>query len=272
MMDWLHYLLLAILQGIAEILPISSSGHLALYQAIFNINQGYEGTFSILLHGGSLLALLVYFSPSIVRLLQSVFFFIQGKRSTAILEDMRFIGYLLLASLPAGIVGVFLSDTIDAIFASLTFVGIGFLITAGLLYLVYRKSKQSQTKTYSLISALGAGFAQVLGIFPGISRSGSTISGALLTGLSLSKAKEFSFFMFIPISAGSFLLSLDRLQSVETIDWMPMLVAVAVTFGVTLITLHLVLKRLKVTHFPYFSMYLVVIGIITLILAGLPQG
>lgn len=271
-MDWLHYLLLAILQGIAEILPISSSGHLALYQAIFNINEGYEGTFSILLHGGSLLALLVYFSPSLWRLLQSVVMYIQGKRTTAIVEDMRFIGYLILASLPAGIVGVFLSDTIDTIFASLTFVGIGFLITAGLLYLVYRKSKLSQTNTYSLMSAFGAGFAQVLGIFPGISRSGSTISGALLTGLSLNKAKEFSFFMFLPISAGSFLLSLDRLQNVEAIDWMPMIVAVVVTFVVTWITLHLVLKRLKVTHFPYFSIYLVVIGIITLILAGLPQG
>ena len=126
MMDWLHYILLAILQGIAEILPISSSGHLALYQAIFNINEGYEGTFSILLHGGSLLALLVYFSPSLWRLLQSVVMYVQGKRTTVIVEDMRFIGYLLLASLPAGIVGVFVSKTIDTIFASLTFIGIGF--------------------------------------------------------------------------------------------------------------------------------------------------
>jgi undecaprenyl-diphosphatase len=270
MMDWLHYILLAILQGIAEILPISSSGHLALYQAIFNINEGYEGTFSIFLHGGSLLALLVYFSPSLWRLLQSVVMYVQGKRTTAIVEDMRFIGYLMLASLPAGIVGVFLSDTIDTIFSSLIFVGVGFLITAGLLFFVYRVSNRRQNDTHSLKSALGAGFAQVLGIFPGISRSGSTISGALLTGLSLNKAKEFSFFMFLPISAGSFILSLDRLQNVDTINGTLMFVAVLITFGVSWITLHLVLKRLKVSHFPYFSMYLVVIGIITLILAGLP--
>ena len=270
MNDLIHYLLLAILQGISEILPISSSGHLALYQAIFNVNQGNEGTFSILLHAGSLLAFLVYFFPLLWRLFTSFLGFIQGQRNERIQEDMSLLRYWIIATLPAAFIGVFISDWIDAIFQNLVFVGVGFLFTSGLLLLVNFLASNTKKTTYSLRSSLGAGLAQMLGIFPGISRSGSTISGALLTGLSLDKAKELSFLMFLPLSAGSLLLSFDTFVRVETSTLWLMILATVVSTLVTWVTLHLVLKHLKVKHFPYFSLYLILLALLTFTIAWLP--
>lgn len=272
MPDWLHYMLLAILQGIAEILPISSSGHLALYQAVFNVNEGFEGTFSILLHLGSLGALILYFFPTLWRLFLSLgdaYFF--NKKTPSIKEDVSLIGYLLVASIPAGIVGILIADEIDSIFANLAFVGIGFFLTSLLLWFVYRQSNAEKGKdTHSLQASLFAGFAQMLGIFPGVSRSGSTISGALIAKLSLAKAKELSFLMFLPITAGSLLVSLDELGAIPANQMWMMILATLLSGVTTYVTLSLVFKHLKVKHFPYFSVYLVVIGTLTLLLAWLP--
>jgi undecaprenyl-diphosphatase len=272
MPDWLHYMLLAILQGIAEILPISSSGHLALYQAVFNVNEGFEGTFSILLHLGSLGALILYFFPTLWRILQSLInVFFLNKKTPSIQADISLIGYLLLASMPAGIVGILIADEIDSIFANLAFVGIGFFLTSLLLWFVYRQSNAEKGKdTHSLQASLFAGFAQMLGIFPGVSRSGSTISGALIAKLSLAKAKELSFLMFLPITAGSLLVSLDELGAIPANQMWMMILATLLSGVTTYVTLSLVFKHLKVKHFPYFSVYLVVIGTLTLLLAWLP--
>lgn len=269
MSDWIHYLLLAILQGISEILPISSSGHLALYQAIFQVNQGSEGTFSILLHAGSLLAFIIYFFPLLWRLFLSLMRSIQGHQSPQVKEDLSLLMYWVLATIPAGIIGILISDWIDTIFQNLMFVGFGFLMTAVLLLFVSKRAKQASNQSYTLKTALGAGLAQMLGIFPGISRSGSTISGALLTGLSLPKAKELSFLMFLPLSAGSLLLSLDTFVQVESTTLLLMLLATIVSSFVTWITLKMVLTHLKVHHFPYFSIYLVVMAMLTFAVAWL---
>jgi undecaprenyl-diphosphatase len=272
MPDWLHYMLLAILQGIAEILPISSSGHLALYQAVFNVNEGFEGTFSILLHIGSLVALILYFFPTLWRLLHSLIrVFFLNKKTPSAQEDVSLIGYLLLASIPAGIVGILIADEIDTIFANLVFVGVGFLLTSLLLWFVYRQSKvQNGKDTHSLQASLFAGFAQMLGIFPGVSRSGATISGALLAKLSLAKAKELSFLMFLPITAGSLLVSLDELSAIPANQLWVMILAATLSGVTTYVTISVVFKHLKIKHFPYFSLYLIGMGMLTLLLAWLP--
>lgn len=272
MPDWLHYIILAILQGIAEILPISSSGHLALYQAIFNVNEGFEGTFSILLHLGSLVALILYFFPTLWRLFLSLgdaFFF--NKKTPSVQEDIALIGYLLLASIPAGIVGIIIADDIDTIFSNLSFVGVGFLLTAFLLWFIYRQNKAEIGKEkHSLKASLFAGFAQMLGIFPGVSRSGSTLSGALFAKLSLTKAKELSFLMFLPITAGSLMVSLDELGAIPLDQIWVMIFATFVSGITTYVTLSLVFKHLKVKHFPYFSAYLILMSALTLLIAWLP--
>jgi undecaprenyl-diphosphatase len=110
---------------------------------------------------------------------------------------------------------------------------------------------------------------QILGILPGVSRSGSTLLGSLLGGLTLAKAKEFAFLLFIPITLGSFIVSFDRIESLDTSLFIYASIATVVSGVVTYITLSMVFKHLTLKHFPRFGIYLMVVGTITLMLAAL---
>jgi undecaprenyl-diphosphatase len=266
--ELLRYLLLGVIQGVSEVLPISSSGHLALFQAILNTNVGNEALVALLLHVGSLVAFLVFFFPVIARLLQNLLLFIKGKRTDEVQDDIMLIGYLLIATLPAALAGILIKDSIDAIFQSLWMVGIGFYFTASLLFLLPRFAKLSYGQ-YTLKNTIYGGLFQILGLLPGVSRSGSTLLGSLLGGLTLAKAKEFAFLLFIPITLGSFIVSFDRIESLDSTLLVYALIATVVSGLVTFITLKLVFKHLTLNHFPKFGIYLMVVGTITLILAGL---
>jgi undecaprenyl-diphosphatase len=267
-MEFLRYLLLAVIQGISEVLPISSSGHLALFQSILNTNIGEEALFALFLHVGSLFAFLIYFLPVILRILNHLIAFLQGKRSDAIQDDMMLILYLVIATIPAALAGYLIKDFIDSVFQSLWMVGIGFYFTASILLLVPRLAKLSYGQ-YTLKNTFMSGLFQVIGILPGISRSGSTLMGSLLGGLTLAKAKEFAFLLFIPITLGSFLVSFDRIQTIETNALISILIATVVAGIVTWVTLKLVFEYLNMKHFQYFAWYLLMVGTITLTLAAL---
>jgi len=266
--DLLKYILLGVIQGVSEVLPISSSGHLALFQALFNTNAGNEALVALMLHVGSLFAFLIFFFPVLWRLWQNLVSYLKGKRSDAVNDDMMLIVYLIVATIPAALAGLFIKDAIDAIFQSLWVVGVGFYFTASLLFLLPRFSKLSYGQ-YTFKNTIYGGLFQILGILPGVSRSGSTLLGSLLGGLTLAKAKEFAFLLFIPITLGSFIVSFDRIESLDSLLFIYALIATLVSGVVTLITLNLVFKHLALKHFPKFGIYLMVIGTITLILAAL---
>ena len=266
--DLLKYILLGVIQGVSEVLPISSSGHLALFQALFNTNAGNEALVALMLHVGSLFAFLIFFFPVLWRLWQNLVSYLKGKRSDAVNDDMMLIVYLIVATIPAALAGLFIKDAIDAIFQSLWVVGVGFYFTASLLFLLPRFSKLSYGQ-YTFKNTIYGGLFQILGILPGVSRSGSTLLGSLLGGLTLAKAKEFAFLLFIPITLGSFIVSFDRIESLDPTLFVYALIATLVSGVVTLITLKLVFKHLALKHFPTFGIYLMVVGTITLILAAL---
>lgn len=265
----IKYVLLGLIQGIAEILPISSSGHLALFQQLLQTNSGSEATFALLLHLGSLIALLFFFRKLILRLIKHAFLFIQGKRNVYIQEDMMLIVYLVVATIPSALVGLFIKDSINEIFANLWFTAFGFLFTASTLWLLTRLSKQTSNQPYSLKNTLITGVFQIIGIFPGVSRSGMTLSGALIGGLSLNRAKEFAFLLFIPITAGSLFLGFFDTLNVAPDDLIYMVVSTLVSMVATFISLHYLLHQLKIKHFQYFSCYLIAISAVTMIVAAL---
>jgi undecaprenyl-diphosphatase len=267
-MDLLRYLLLAIIQGISEVLPISSSGHLALFQSLLNTNAGNEAIFALLLHVGSLFAFLIFFFPVIWRLTIHMFQFIRGKRSDAIQDDMMLILYLVLATIPAALAGYFIKDLIDQLFQSLWIVSVGFYFTASLIFIIPRFAKLSYGQ-YTWKNTLMSGLFQVLGILPGVSRSGSTLLGSLLGGLTLAKAKEFAFLLFIPITLGSFIVSFDRIETFDQSILTYSLIATVVSGVVTFITLKMVFQYLNLKHFKWFGYYLVFIGTITFVIAAL---
>jgi undecaprenyl-diphosphatase len=267
-LELLRYLLLAIIQGVSEVLPISSSGHLALFQALLNTNAGNEAIFALLLHVGSLFAFLLFFFPVIWRLVMHLFQFMTGQRSDAIQDDMMLILYLVLATIPAAVAGYFIKDVIDQLFQSLWIVGVGFYFTASLLLIIPRFARLSYGQ-YTWKNTLMSGLFQVLGILPGVSRSGSTLLGSLWGGLTLAKAKEFAFLLFIPITLGSFIVSFDRIESFEPSLLTYSLVATFVSGVVTFFTLKMVFQYLNLKHFKWFGYYLVGIGTLTLLLAFL---
>lgn len=262
----LKYLFLGFLQGVCEILPISSSGHLMVAQKMLNINENATATFTILLHFASLLALLIYFRKVIGQILKGIWYYL-FKRNKEYKEDFMLAVYVIIASIPVGIVGVLFEDKVESIFSNLLFVGISFIFTAFVLLLVSNLKNKGEEKV-TLKSALITGFAQLIGIFPGVSRSGMTMSGARVSGLEEKKAKEFAFLLFIPVAVGSFIFSLDDakvLFSSGSDILILSIISMISTFIFTYLALLFIFKKFENKHYKYFSIYLVCIGIFTIL-------
>ena len=196
-MSILQAIILGIVQGIAEFLPISSSGHLVILQKIFNISHK-SVIFDVVLHVGTLLPVLFVFRADILNLIKNPF-----QKKTYL---------LIVATVPAVIVGLLFDDYIESLFYTGYFLPIGFFITG--LLLLYSQAVSVDRKNDSDISygnALFIGILQALAILPAVSRSGSTISASLHQGLSREAAASFSFLISIPVIVGAFIFQLIKI-------------------------------------------------------------
>jgi len=222
-MTLIQSLILAVVQGVSEFLPISSSGHLNLAQHFFNLTPSL--TFDIFLNTATLLSVLVFFRSNIK------FFFANLKQ-------------IIIGSIPAAIIGLLFKDQIETIFADITLLPLFFMITAAFVFCTQYFKHKSEKISYQ--QAVVIGLFQMLAILPGVSRSGSTIFAALLMGLSPATAFNFSFALFIPASLGALALGLKDIvgQNLFTLN---NILAFIYTFVVGLISLTL-LRRLLVNH------------------------
>lgn len=269
LIEWLKLLLLALVQGFTEILPISSSGHILVLENLMGLNTSL--TFSVFLHLGSLLAVFIYFHKEIKDLCLSFFSYIFKKsREEQTTKNFHFIILLMIATLPAGIIGVLFNDAIDQIFYRPIFVILGFYITALLLFLIrYTKTKRTiEQMTWK--DALYVGLAQAIGIIPGISRSGITISALKSRNLDDDSAAHFSFFMLMPVTLGSFIVEVIKvlktpLENIKT-SILPISVCIIVSLIATYISLHLFLKLIKKGKLWYFSLYLITLATLLIFL------
>ncbi|MCD8308264.1 MAG: undecaprenyl-diphosphate phosphatase [Clostridia bacterium] len=196
-MTVLQALLLGIVQGLTEFLPVSSSGHLVLLQNLFNIDLADTDMFyDIILHIGTLFAVCAVLRKDIIKLFRKPF---------------KNLLYLVLASIPAAVVGVIFGDWVNATFFGGTYLFIGFLISAVLLAAaqIYAKRKNPSLPLCKK-SAAAMGIAQAVAILPGISRSGATVAAGTLAGADRVQAANFSFLMSIPVIAGSFVITLIK--------------------------------------------------------------
>lgn len=193
-------ILLGILQGLTEFLPVSSSGHLVLAQELLAGFEAPPAAFDILLHGGTLAAVLIYFRDDLVQIIRDMFGSGEGGWHLPVL--------LIIGSIPAGIVGVFLSDMIKPLFAAPRVASFGLILTSGILAAAWRLRGKGHRSLAGLtvLSVLLIGLAQALAIVPGISRSGSTIAMGMFIGLSGREAARFSFLLSIPAIAGALIL------------------------------------------------------------------
>lgn len=264
LIEILKYIFIAFVQGVSEILPISSSGHITLASEIVNIDPSL--TLSIFLHAGSLIAVIIFYRKEIWAMLKYTLLFIFKKdRSEDAIYNSKLILMLIIATIPAGLVGLLLKDIIEEVFKSNIYLGIDFLITAVVLFIISRLKYERKIKEMTALDALVVGSFQAIGVLPGISRSGITISGLKTRKFNNEDSANFAFLMFIPVSAGSFLVEVyDLIKDPLSYDsslTIPYIIGIAVAGIVTYFSLKLLLKIIKNGKLWYFSVYLVVLGI-----------
>lgn len=228
MIEWLKIIILAIVQGVTEWLPVSSSGHLVLFEKIMNYDASVM--FDVALHFGTLMAVFVYFGKDIVDILEA---FLKREWKS---ENAKMGFLLIIATVPATIIGYTFRSAFESAFDSLGLVAIGFGIT-GLILFIASLDFGNNKSTPSWMDSLKIGFAQAVAIFPGISRSGSTISAGLLTGLNEKSAMKFSFLMSIPVIFGAGILEIGNNALPKELIW-----ATLVSFAIGIVSIHFLLK------------------------------
>ena len=200
-MTWFEALILGLIQGLTEYLPVSSSGHLAIGSALFGIEGEENLAFTIIVHVATVLSTLVILWKEIEWIFKGLFKFQMN-------DETRYVINIIVSMIPIGIVGVFFKDKVEAIFGSgLLVVGFCLLVTALLLSFSYYY-KPRQKEKISLKDAFIIGLSQACAVLPGLSRSGTTIATGLLLGNSKEKLAQFSFLMVIPPILGEALLTL----------------------------------------------------------------
>ena len=259
----ISYLILGLIQGLTEFLPVSSSGHLALCSKILGIKSDDIAFFMVLAHFATALSTIIVFRKEIASLAAGVF-----QKSSKGNVSRKYILLLALSAIPAAIVGFTLKDKIEALEDSPQFVGYMLLVTAVILTLSQKLNSDLEKKV-NYNSSILIGLAQALAILPGISRSGSTIGAALLLGISREKAAKFSFLMALPVILGATALKTKELyeggfQASAPIEVYVFGVIAAFVSG--LIACKLMIRLVKGTNLLWFAVYCAVIGVVAIVI------
>ncbi len=270
-MDFFQAFILGVVQGITEFLPISSSGHLVFVPFLLNwqipVDQIFP--FNVLVQLGTLLAVIIYFWTDLIRIISD---FVTGlfQNNPFGNQKTRLGWQLIVATIPAMIGGLFLKDLVETAFQSILATAVFLLVTALLLLFADLFGKAHQNLTdMKFKNAFVIGAFQLLSIFPGISRSGSTITGGVLQGLSRKEAARFSFLMSIPVMFGASLLSISDLLAISNLaHFLPVLALGFITSAVVgFISIHWLLKFLQNNNLRVFSVYCTVLAAAIFILA-----
>lgn len=255
-MNLLEAIILGIVQGLTEFLPVSSSGHLELGKALLGINEGGL-LFSIVVHGATALSTVVVFWKDIVKIFKGL---MQFKWN----EELRFTMVIVLSMIPVGIAGLLFEEQIEQFFVgNIFFVGLMLLVTGGLLLLTERVKVNDGAKV-SFRNALIIGVAQAVAIFPGISRSGATISTALLLKVDRAYAARFSFLMVIPPILGANILKVKDVVSgeaaVENVSNLVLFAGFLSAFIVGILACKWMIKIVRNSKLRWFAFYCFAVG------------
>ena len=268
---------LGLVQGIAEFLPISSSGHLSVLQNLINLNYSESAHlfFDVLLHFGTLCSVFFFYRMDLKRMSKETMSFLSGQRREGIAEGGRFTGgvrtvfFVVIATLPLVIVLPFY-DQIESLYYNTTFIGFAFLITGGLLFVSDKLSEGKKSeKTFTIADALVIGLAQVIAVIPGLSRSGTTITVGMSRGLSRDFAVKFSFILSIPAVLASVLVSILKAFQ-NGISWklVPVYLIGMATAGISgYFAIKIVRYLSEKAKLGKFAYYCWAVGILTLILS-----
>lgn len=266
-MNWLEALLLGILQGLTEFLPVSSSGHLTIGQELLNLNTSAADNllFTVTVHAATVLSTIVILWKEIEHLFKGTFF------TTKWNDEKTYVAKILLSCIPVMIVGLFFKDQVENIFGSgLLVVGCCLLLTALLLtFAYYAKPRQKESISYRDAFIIGLG--QAIAVLPGLSRSGTTIATGLILGNKKESIAQFSFLMvLIPILGETFLNIIDIIKEpalLGGIGFTPLLIGFLGAFLSGCLACKFMINLVKKGKLIYFAIYCAIVGITTIIFA-----
>ena len=276
MKELIEYILLGIMQGITEPIPVSSSGHVLIFQTILSkINSGIDIDFTTLAtitNFGSLIAIIIIFWSDIVNLIQSFFSFIFNKESRKDKEvglDFKYCLKIIIATIPAGVAGLIATKLglLDTLEENVKFVGIMLLLTAVFLFLIKDFKGKKNRDDISFKDSIIIGLCQMISIIPGLSRSGATIVGGMFRNLKRDVAFNFSFILYIPISIATSILGIkDLLElSISSSTYILYIIAAILAGIFTYIFTKWFAKIVKEGKLIYFSIYCLFLGLVVIL-------
>lgn len=261
-MSAIEAIILGVIQGLTEFLPVSSSGHLELGKAILGDNSLPQESllFTVVLHFATALSTIVVFRKEIVEIISGLFQFKWN-------EQTEFSLKIILSMIPAAFVGVFFNDQIEALFSQqIMLVGAMLILTGLLLFMADRAKRTDKKVTYS--SAILIGISQAIAILPGISRSGATISTSVLLGIDRERAARFSFLMVVPLILGKMAKDLlDGGIAESQMEILPLILGAAAAFLAGLVACKWMITLVKKSQLKYFSYYCLIVGTIAILIS-----
>jgi undecaprenyl-diphosphatase len=274
-LSFFEAVILGLAQGLSEFLPISSSGHLALLEYFFGIEGESALTFAVMLHIGTLISVFTVYWRDIAALFYELYMFVKdvftGKGLMISANVTRKLGFLIItATIPTAIIGIAFKDLFEAMYRTLHLIGIGFLITGTILIIAERAgANKSGIIDMKFRSAFFVGICQGIAIWPGISRSGTTIFGSLICGLTRADAVKFAFLISIPTILGSALLEAPNAfkEGMDVAMFIPVVVGMAVAAISGIIAIKTMIKVVSDKKLFGFSVYTWILGAFVLMYA-----
>lgn len=261
-MTTLQAIILGLIQGISEPLPISSSGHLEIFQELFRINSS-DLTYEVFLNFGSLLAVVFIYRKLLCKIFTNAFKYVTTKNKDYYV-DFKYFYLVFFATIPAVVIGFLFESKIEKFFTSGLTTGIMLIVTSVFLFLIRNFNGKHTVLDMKIFDAFFIGFSQAIALIPGISRSGSTIVGSMFRDLRRDVAFDFSFLMYIPISLGIFASKINDLDVNE--NGIKYLYGTIVAMIATYIATKWFRKIVVNGKIIYFSYYCLIIGVFTIII------
>jgi len=262
-MELLQYIFLGFVQGFTETIPVSSSGHLMIFKTLMEMEVDFD-VIAILTNFGSLIAIIILFWNDIETLIKNFFKYLKTK-DEKVKKDYKYCWMIVLGCIPAGLAGLLVSyfGVFDKIEDNVKIVGVSLIITSILLFVIRNFKGKKDDNKVGVKEALTVGCFQILGLFPGISRSGSTIVGGMCQGLKRDTAFKYSFMLYIPMSIAAMLLEMTDLNlKVELI--LPYICSIIVSLVVTLLVTKWFRKIVNNGKLIYFSIYCFIVGLLVI--------
>ncbi len=263
LIDIIKYIILGIIQGFTEPIPVSSSGHLVIIKSLFNLDT-LDLNFEILVNFGSLLAIVLFFRKDIINLIKDFFSYLKTKE-LKYYDNFKYCLLIVVGTIPAGILGLIFKDTIESVLSGVKVVGLALLITALFLFLIRNIKGNKKSNEITFKDALIVGLFQSIALFPGISRSGATLVGAMFLNFKRDVAFKFSFMLYIPISLATLFLGIPDIVSLDTNMIIYYIFGLIASFIVTYFSTKWFKDVVKNGKLIYFVGYCLIVGFLVLL-------